>query len=87
MHATIARGSFLAGALAAATAPALSANGPLTTIRLAGTPDPDVLAVIWGQRNGIFAKYGLTIDVQRLENGGAVSAATATAGRCNPRRC
>lgn len=71
---TLGRGAFLAGALAATAAPAFAA-APLTTIRLAGTPDPDVLAVIWGQRNGVFAKHGLNVEVQRLDNGGAVSAA------------
>lgn len=74
-NAKLARGPFIAGAVAAAAAPAVAANPPLTTIRLAGTPDPDVLAIIWGQRNGVFAKYGLNIELQRLENGGAVAAA------------
>jgi NitT/TauT family transport system substrate-binding protein len=56
-------------------APALAANGPLTTVRLAGTTDPDVVAVIWGARNGVFQRRGLDVAVQRYNNGAAVSAA------------
>ena len=76
-HQGISRAAFVAGAAAATTVAGRAATAPLTTIKLAGTPDPDVLAVIWGQRNGIFAKYGLSVEVQRLENGGAVAAAVA----------
>jgi NitT/TauT family transport system substrate-binding protein len=42
---------------------------------LAGTSDPDVLAVIWGSRNGVFQKRGLDVQVQKYNNGAAVSAA------------
>ncbi len=71
----LSRGLFLASGVAALAAPAAAANGPLTTIRLAGTTDPDVVAVIWGARNGIFQKRGLDVQVQRFNNGAAVSAA------------
>jgi NitT/TauT family transport system substrate-binding protein len=69
------RGLFLASGAAAISVPAAAATGPLTTIRLAGTTDPDVVAVIWGAKNGIFEKRGLDVQVQRFNNGSAVSAA------------
>jgi NitT/TauT family transport system substrate-binding protein len=71
----VSRGAFLASSVAALAAPAVAASAPLTTIRLAGTTDPDVVAVIWGAKNGIFAKRGLDVQVQRFNNGSAVSAA------------
>lgn len=71
----ISRGLFLASGAAALAAPAAAATGPLATIRLAGTTDPDVVAVIWGAKNGIFEKRGLDVQVQRFNNGSAVSAA------------
>jgi NitT/TauT family transport system substrate-binding protein len=73
----LSRGSFLTASLAAVTAPALAANPTPTpaNLRVGGTPDADIIATIYAQKSGIFQKYGLTVDVQRLNSGSAVSAA------------
>jgi len=67
------RPAFLAGGLAAFAAPALAAD--LTTVRVAGTPDADIVGTLWGVRSGIFQRAGLDVQVQRLNSGAAVSAA------------
>lgn len=71
------RTSFLSASLAAVAAPAMAAGPTPTpaTLRVGGTPDSDIVAAIWGQRSGIFQKYALSVDVQRLNSGSAVSAA------------
>jgi NitT/TauT family transport system substrate-binding protein len=66
------RPAFLAGALAALAAPALAAD--LTTVRIAGTPDADLVGALWGAHSGLFARSGLDVQVQRLNSGAAVSA-------------
>ena len=69
------RSSFLS-ALGAMTAlpSALSAQA-LAKIRIAGTPDQDMLGSFWAQQSGIFQKYGIDADVRTLNSGAAVSAA------------
>lgn len=47
------------------------------TIRIASAPDDDVTPVLYAQRSGLFAKAGLTVVVDRMNNGAAVSAAVA----------
>lgn len=69
------RRAFLASGLASLAAPALAADTPLTTVRVAGTPDTDIVATIYGARSGIFSKLGLDVQVQKLNGGAAVSAA------------
>jgi NitT/TauT family transport system substrate-binding protein len=66
------RPAFLAGSLAALAAPAPAAD--LTTVRVAGTPDADIVGALWGVRSGIFQRAGLDVQVQRLNSGAAVSA-------------
>lgn len=63
------RPAFMAGALAAAAAPALAAD--LTTVRVAGTPDTDITGCLWGVRSGIFQRAGLNVQVERLNSGSA----------------
>jgi NitT/TauT family transport system substrate-binding protein len=72
---SIRRAAFLASAMAALAAPVVAADVPLTTLRVGGSPDPDGVALIWGQRNGIFKKYAIDIDLQRLTSGSAITAA------------
>lgn len=69
------RRAFLASGLASLAAPAFAADAPLTTVRIAGTPDTDIVATIYGVRSGIFSKLGLDVHVQKLNGGAAVSAA------------
>lgn len=71
----VSRGAFLASGVAALAAPALAADAPLTTVRIAGTPDTDIVATIYGVRSGIFSRLGLDVQVQKLNGGAAVSAA------------
>ena len=75
IRAPLSRGAFLATTGTALAGRALAAGPPLTTLRVAGTPDPDVVALIWGQQNGIFAKLGLSVELQRLTSGSTVVAA------------
>jgi NitT/TauT family transport system substrate-binding protein len=68
----LSRPAFLAGGLAAFAAPTLAAD--LTTVRVAGTPDADIVGALWGVRSGIFQRAGLDVHVERLNSGAAVSA-------------
>lgn len=67
------RPAFLAGTFAAIAAPALAAD--LATVRVAGTPDADIVGALWAIHNGSFQRAGLDVQVQRLNSGAAVSAA------------
>ena len=69
---SLSRPAFLAASLAAVAAPALAAD--LTTVRIAGTPDADLVGALWGAHSGLFARAGLDVQVQRLNSGAAVSA-------------
>jgi NitT/TauT family transport system substrate-binding protein len=62
----------LAGTLAALAAPAFGADP--VTLRVAGTPDADLVGTLWGIHNGTFQRAGLDVQVQRLNSGAAVSA-------------
>jgi NitT/TauT family transport system substrate-binding protein len=68
----LSRPAFLAGGVAAVAAPAFAADLP--TVRVAGTPDADLVGTLWGVHSGIFQRAGLDVQVQRLNSGGAVSA-------------
>lgn len=67
------RPAFLAGTLAACAAPALAADP--ATVRIAGTPDADIVGALWAGHSGIFQRAGLDVQIQRLNSGSAVSAA------------
>jgi len=75
IRAPLSRGAFLATTGTALAGRAFAAGPPLTTLRVAGTPDPDVVALIWGQQSGIFSKLGLNVELQRLASGSTVLAA------------
>jgi NitT/TauT family transport system substrate-binding protein len=68
----LARSAFLAAGVAAFAVPAFAAD--LQTVRVAGTPDADLVGTLWGVHSGIFQRAGLDVAVQRLNSGGAVSA-------------
>ena len=69
----LSRPAFLAGGLAALAAPAFSAD--MATVRVAGTPDADIVGALWAAHSGIFQRAGLDVQVQRLNSGSAVTAA------------
>lgn len=65
----------LAAALVGVAALATTASGAtgarkLTTIEVAVGPDPSYAPWIVGQQEGIFAKYGLNLDLKYFSNGG-----------------
>jgi NitT/TauT family transport system substrate-binding protein len=46
-----------------------------TTLRAAGPPNDGFKAMYYGSRSGIFAKYGLTVEITPMQNGAAAAAA------------
>ncbi len=66
------RPAFLGATFAALSAPAIAADGPLTTLRIGTSPDHDVVPILLGAQHGIFRKYGLDPIVQRMNSGSAV---------------
>jgi NitT/TauT family transport system substrate-binding protein len=71
------RAAFLTAAGALVAAPAIVRAQALTKIRVAAGADGDCIGALWGASSGIFAKYGLDVDVMRLNSGSAVAAAVA----------
>lgn len=43
-------------------------------MRVGGTPDQDISPALWGVQSGVFARAGITVELQRLNNGSAVAA-------------
>ncbi len=68
------RGAFLSG-LAAAALPSVLGAQELTKLRIAGTPDQDIVGSFWAQQSGIFQRYGIDADVTTISSGAAISAA------------
>lgn len=66
------RSAFLAAGAAVLAAPAWAAD--LATVRVAGTPDADLVGTLWGVHAGIFQRAGLDVTIERLNSGAAVSA-------------
>jgi NitT/TauT family transport system substrate-binding protein len=69
------RSTLLATGLALTAFPSRARSQALTTIRVSGSPDEDIIGSLWGQQSGIFKKYGLDVQVTRSNSGSAVSAA------------
>lgn len=46
-------------------------------MRIAGTPDQDMIGSFWAEQTGIFQKYGIDADVSTLSSGAAITAAVA----------
>lgn len=66
------RASFLFGTTtAAAFLPRRAGAQALTTLRLGTSSGDDVTPIIYGQKSGIFAKYGLDIQVNRMTGAAA----------------
>jgi NitT/TauT family transport system substrate-binding protein len=71
----IRRAAFLAGSAAFAAAPRRAPAQSLTKIRIASSPDQDVVGALWGVQSGIFKRYGLDVDVRSAGSGAVVAAA------------
>ncbi len=69
------RAAFLATLAAFASVPRFASAQTLTKLRLSGSPDHDIIGALWGQQGGIFAKYGLDVDVRSSNSGAVVTAA------------
>ena len=69
------RPAFVAGIAAAAAAPRAARAQGLTRLHVSGSPDHDIIATLWGVQGGIFAKYGLDVEVQIANSGAVVTAA------------
>lgn len=71
------RTAFLAGALSLGTIglPGRAASQSLTKIRIAGSPDQDIVGALWGAQSGLFEKNGLDVELTRMNSGAAVAAA------------
>jgi NitT/TauT family transport system substrate-binding protein len=63
-----------AGLIAAPTC--VRAQSP-AKLRIAAGADGDCVGALWGVQSGIFAKYGLDVDITRLNSGSAVASAVA----------
>lgn len=69
------RPAFLAGTAALAAAPRSARAQTVTRLHVSGSPDHDIIATLWGVQGGIFAKYGLDVEVQIANSGAVVTAA------------
>jgi ABC-type nitrate/sulfonate/bicarbonate transport system substrate-binding protein len=77
------RARALAGvaALSAAVVARAGAQTPsLGAIKLGVLPNDDMISVVWGQRNGLFAKAGIDLTVDRGSSNGAAIAAAVMGG-------
>src|SRR5580658_7514185 len=69
------RAVFLCSSAAFVAAPRSVRAQSLTKLNIGSTASGDVVVALWAQQSGIFQKYGLDADVQRLNNSSAVVAA------------
>jgi NitT/TauT family transport system substrate-binding protein len=69
------RAAVLFGALLAPVAPAL-AQAPIR-IRVASSPNSDLIAVLWGLESGAFRAAGLDVNLQKARGGADVAASVA----------
>lgn len=47
----------------------------MTRVRIAGSPDQDIVAALWGVQSGVFTKFGLDVQIERSSSSSAVSVA------------
>jgi NitT/TauT family transport system substrate-binding protein len=69
------RALFLSAGAAFVAAPRPARAQSLTKLNIGSTASGDVVVALWAQQSGIFQKYGLDADVQRLNSSSAVVAA------------
>lgn len=75
MHDTVRRATFLSSLAATAALPSALSAQTLTKLRVAGTPDSDIVGAFWAQQSGIFQRNGIDADVTTLSSGAAITAA------------
>lgn len=71
------RAAVLVASTALAGSPVLTRAQALTAVRVASSPNDDLIPVLLGIDNGSFRKAGLEVDLQKANNGTAVVAAVA----------
>jgi NitT/TauT family transport system substrate-binding protein len=71
------RATFIGATAGLIAAPAYVRAQSLTKLRIAAGADGDCVGALWGIQSGIFAKYGLDVDITRLNSGSAVASAVA----------
>ena len=71
------RSLFLASAAGATVAPRLALAQTLTPVRVASSPNDDLIAVLLGLDNGAFRKAGLDVQLTKANSGSAVAVAVA----------
>jgi NitT/TauT family transport system substrate-binding protein len=70
------RPAFLAASTAGLIAfPSRARSQGLTKLRIGASANGDSIGALWGAQSGIFQKYGLDVEVNRMNNGASVSAA------------
>ena len=70
------RAAFLTASAAGLVAfPARAHSQGLTKIRIGASANGDSIGSLWGAQSGIFQKYGLDVEILRMNNGASVSAA------------
>jgi NitT/TauT family transport system substrate-binding protein len=69
------RAYFFSSAAAFVAAPRPAWAQALTKLNIGSTVSGDIVAALWAEQSGIFAKYGFDADVQRMNNSSAVVAA------------
>jgi ABC-type nitrate/sulfonate/bicarbonate transport system substrate-binding protein len=69
------RSEVLAAGAALAAFPRNARAQGLTKVRVAGSPDNDIVGTLWGVQAGIFRKLGLDVVVTVANSGGVISAA------------
>jgi NitT/TauT family transport system substrate-binding protein len=69
------RALFLSSSAAFVAVPRAARSQTLTKLNIGSTASGDVVVALWAQQSGIFQKYGLDADVQRLNSSSAVVAA------------
>jgi NitT/TauT family transport system substrate-binding protein len=71
----IGRRSFLGAASALALSPGAGLAQNASKIRIAGSASGDIVVALWAQQSGIFARYGIDADIERMNSGAAVVSA------------
>jgi NitT/TauT family transport system substrate-binding protein len=69
------RALFLSASAAFVAAPRPARAQTLTKLTIGATPSGDIVSALWATQSGIFQKYGLDVNIQRLNNSAAVAAA------------